>query len=67
MNQTPNKKAAGGYKTTTATTSNATLIIAVCEQNKRATARFISRFEWVMTAEAMMMLAIMALIVWGVL
>ena len=64
MTQTPKRKAAGGYKTTTATTSNATLIIAVCEQNKRATARFIPRFEWVLTA---MMAAIMALVVWGVL
>ena len=67
MTQTPNKKAAGGYKTTTATTRNATLIIAACARIKRATARFIPRFEWVITAEAMMMLVIMALIVWGAL
>ena len=67
MTQTPNKKAAGGYKTTTATTRNATLIIAACARIKRATARFIPRFEWVIAAEAMMMLAILALIVWGVL
>ena len=67
MTQTPKRKAAGGYKTTTATISNAILIIAACARIKGATARFISRFEWVMTAEAMMMLAIMALIVWGVL
>ena len=67
MTQTPNKKAAGGYKTTTATISNAILIIAACARIKRATARFLPRFEWVMTADAAMMLAIMALIVWGVL
>ena len=67
MTQTPNKKAAGGYKTTTATITNATLIIAACAQIKRATARSIPRFEWVMTADAVMMLAIMALIVWGAL
>ena len=67
MTQTPNKKAAGSYKTTTAPISNATLIIAACARIKRATARFIPRFEWVMTADAVMMLVIMALIVWGVL
>ena len=67
MTQTPNKKAAGGYKTTPATFTIATLIIAACARIKGATARFILRFEWVITAEAMMMWAIMALIVWGVL
>ena len=67
MTQTPNKKAAGGYKTTTATISNAILIIAACARIKGATARFIPRFEWAMTADGAMMLAIMALIVWGAL
>ena len=67
MTQTPKRKAAGGYKTATATTRNATLIIAACARIKRAIARFIPRFEWVIAAEAMMMLAILALIVWGAL
>ena len=67
MTQTPNKKAAGGCKPTTATTHNATQIIAIYARIKGATARCIPRFEWVLTADAVMMLAIMALIVWGVL
>ena len=67
MTQTPKRKAAGGYKTTTATTHNATQIIAICARIKSATARFIPRFEWVLTADAVMMLVIMALIVWGTL
>ena len=64
---TPNKKAAGGCKTTTATIRNATQIIAICARIKGATARFMPRFEWVPTAETMMMTEIMVLIAWGVL
>lgn len=62
---TSNKKVAGGFRTTTATTSNATKIIAVYACVKGAIGRFIPRFEWVITADAVMMTAIMALIVWG--
>lgn len=62
---TSNEKAAGGCNTTTATTSNATRIIAAYARIKGATVRFIPRFEWVITADAVMMAAIMALIVWG--
>jgi hypothetical protein len=64
---TPNKKAAGGCNTTTATTSNATRIIADCTRIKWAVWRFMPRVEWVIIADAVMMAAIMALIVWGVL
>ena len=63
----PKRKAAGGCKTTTATTKNATQIIASCARIKGAAARFIPCFEWVVTADAVMMTAIMALIVWGLL
>lgn len=64
---TPKRKAAGGCETTTATTENATQIIALYDRIKRAIARFMPRFEGVVTADAAMMAAIMALIVWGLL
>ncbi len=64
---TPKRKAAGGCETTTATIRNATRIIALCARVKGATARFMPRFEGVVTANAALLAASMALIVWGLL
>ena len=61
------RKAGGGYNTTTATTNGATQNIALYARIKGATAQFMPRFEWIVTADAVMMAAIMALIVWGLL
>ena len=64
---TPKRKAAGGCNTTTATTKNAIQIIALYARIKEATARFLPRFEGVVTADAVMMTTIFVLIVWGLL
>ena len=65
-NNTPNKKAAGGYKTTTATISNATLIIAFCARFHWVERYLIYIFSGIFTINNLLKIGFVLLIVLGV-
>ena len=64
---TSNKKAAGGCNITTATTCNATLIIATYARIKGATARFMSFFSGIFAFNNVLKVTVVVLIILGAL
>ena len=66
MTQTPNKKAAGGYKTTTATIQIATLSIAVCARIHWAIGYLLSISSGIFAINNLLKIGFVLLIVLGV-
>ena len=66
MTQTPNKKAAGGYKTTTATINSATLIIVACARIHWVKSYLIPLFSGIFSINNLLKIGFVVLIVLGV-
>ena len=64
---TPKRKAAGGCNTSTATTCNATLIIATYARIKGATARFMSFFSGIFVFNNVLKVTVVVLVILGAL